>query len=438
MGISVSGGGRVGEVVAMNVIDRLFTVLDGGVPWTVHAEWAVARRLEPQRLSVAAEATLREHPLLRARWMPAEDAWLISDPTPRPSIDVTHSSGNALTDLRGDLVSRPFDLQHEAPVRFHLIRTPSADHVVAVADHALVDGVGIGRVVATLMAHLHGGERRSVDQRWRAAHTMSTAPPIAERVEATLRSLRSRLDPRPVRLARDRQQDVVGYGVSYLDLPVAAVDALTTVSTSGSTSRSTAGDVAVAAVCLAGIEWNRAHGAPALPFSVGVPLNLRPARSWLEGVCNATFPWPVRVDDDEPREILRQVSDQLRPVRAGLYSKEVRGVLAFLATRTALPLWMRLCLTTTTMVSTVPGSPAVWASGDGDDVGARIYGGYPAAPNMSMTFAVIPDDRRWRLSARYMLSHHSSSSTSRFLRSIESAVRRLCDASQDEAGVTVP
>jgi hypothetical protein len=161
-----------------------------------------------------------------------------------------------------------------------------------------------------------------------------------------------------VRLAREHQRDETGYGVAYRELSAAARAALA----SAPSGPASANDRLVAGFCLAGMQWNRSSGRPALPFSAGVPVNLRPARTWFEGVCNAALPWPVRVDDEDPAAVLAQVSDQLRPVRAGLYSPGMRALLGYLAQRQELTVRERHALATTTLVSTVPGADVARAT----------------------------------------------------------------------------
>ena len=366
---------------------------------------------------------MSEHPLLRARRAPGE-AWLVPDVASRPGIDVVEATTDReLPELRGQLVSRGFDLECGPAVRFGVIRAPGGDHVLAVADHALVDGVGIGRVIVSLLSSYAGGRAGTVDVRWRHAHALAAAAPPAARVEATVRTLRGRAAAGSVRLARERSGNDAGYGVAYHRVSARAVDALA----SAPMGRSTANDVVVTAFCLAGMEWNLDHGAPALPFAVGVPLNLRPARGWLEGVCNATLPWPVQVDEQDPGDVLQLVTGQLRAVRTGLYSAEVRGLLAYLAGREgpALPLWLRAGLAATTTVSTVPGAETVRIGGA--TIGG-LYGGAPAPGAVGMTFAVIPDAGAYRLSARFLRSHQSLAGAARFLTLVDTAIVTVCEA----------
>jgi NRPS condensation-like uncharacterized protein len=420
MGINVlSMPGRV----AKNVVDRAFSDLDSGSPRTVHAEWALADRVDLGRLTEAAEATVRQHPLLNARQGPVGDVWVVPDVVSHPSVVVTPAEDDALAGVRSELVSQGFDLAREPPVRFHLVRTPTGDRVVAVADHALVDGVGIGRVIVSLLANYERGWCGSVDERWREAHALGTGAPSPERVQATVRMLRRRAQPTAVRLAREHDEEREGYGVAYRAVSTGAVDALAQLPL----GRSTVNDVFVAAFCLACMEWNRGRGAAPLPLSVGVPLNLRPARSWLEGVCNATLPWAVRIEDEDPREVLRQVTLQLGPVRTGLYSTDVRALLAYLVDQRVLPVWVRHSLATTTVVSTVPGAELVRSTGMVREPTTGLYGGAPAPATMGMTFAVIPDGGRDRLSARFLLSRHSAAGAARFLSLVDRAIVQLCE-----------
>jgi hypothetical protein len=410
------------ELVPQNIVDRVFASLRGSAPWNVHAEWFVGGRVDADRLAEAAAATVREHPLLRARQGP-DGVWVVPDGSTPPPVGLRTAVGEpAVEHLRGRLVSGPFDLQRDPPVRFDVIRTRGGDHVMVVADHALVDGVGIGRTVVSLMTHYTLGVRPALDRAWREAHRLAVVPPPEHKVAATRRELSRRAVPTAVRLAREQERDDAGYGVAYRELSPAAMSALT----AAPRGPASANDRIVAAFCLAGMQWNRSRGRPALPFSVGVPLNLRPARGWFDGVCNATLPWPVRIVDDAADAVLAQVSDQLRPVRSGIYSPGVRALLGSLAGRRTLTVRERHALATTTVVSTVPGADVARAHLPPGVASATFYGGSPASPAMGMTFAVAPDTHAYRMSARYLLSHHSAAGAARFLSMVDFAVLRLC------------
>ncbi|HEY7069646.1 MAG TPA: hypothetical protein VH479_06020 [Acidimicrobiales bacterium] len=411
------------ELVPQNIVDRMFIALRGSAPCNVHAEWFVGGPVDTARLAEAAAATVREHPLLRARQGP-DGVWVVPDgATPPPVGEMTAVGEPAVEHLRGRLVGAPFDLRRDPPVRFDVVRARDGDHVVVVADHALVDGVGIGRTVISLMSHYTRGGRSTVDRTWRAAHRLAAPPAPAQRAEAILRELSRRATPTAVRLAREHEREEPGYGVAYRDLSGAARFALM----AAPRGPASANDRVVAAFCLAGMQWNRSLGRPAVPFSVGVPINLRPPRTWFEGVCNATLTWPVRVEDEDPAGVLAQVSDQLRPVRAGLYSPAVRALLATMAQRRDLTVRERHALATTTLVSTVPGADVARAHLPPGVASARLYGGSLAFPTMPMTFAVAPDASAHRISARYLLSHHSAEGAARFLSMVDFAVLRLCE-----------
>ena len=414
------------ERVAKNVVDRTFAAArSGAVAWNVHAEWLVQGRVNTGRLVEAAGATMHEHPMLRAKPAPGlDEAWTIPDESPPPTVTCgTALDDGAVDELRGRLVSHRFDLNREPPVRFHVVRAPDDDHVLVVADHALVDGVGVGRTMVSLMAAYGSGRGAEVDTRWREAHALTAAFPPAGQVRRTMQVLRERAYPLGVRLAPELADECPGYGVAYHDLSAAAAQGLAAVPR----GPSTANDVVVAAFGVAGMRWNRSRGTAPAPFSVGVPLNLRPARSWFEGVCNATVQWPVRVDDTSPAGVLAQVTEQLRAVRGGLYSTDVRAVLGHLADRTRLSVRERYALATTTVVSIVPGADVARANLPAGMATARLYGGPPAPPAMGMTFGVVPDAGAYRFSARYLRSRHAHQGTRGFLSSVEAAIVELVE-----------
>jgi hypothetical protein len=105
----------------------------------------------------------------------------------------------------------------------------------------------------------------------------------------------------------------------------------------------------------------------------------------------------------------------------------VRALLATMAQRRDLTVRERHALATTTLVSTVPGADVARAHLPPGVASARLYGGSLAFPTMPMTFAVAPDASAHRISARYLLSHHSAEGAARFLSMVDFAVLRLCE-----------
>lgn len=454
------------EVVRTNAVDRAWAAIRPRLgPWTVHAESRIGGRVDGDRLAAAAGTTMRRHPLLRAR-RGSGGGWVVPSEQRAPAVGFwTAVDDPAVAALRARLVSRRFDLRREPPVRFDVIRAPDGDHVVVVADHALVDGVGVSLTSSSLVAAYMWGRGAEEDRWWRPARLLAAAIPPPARVERTVAELRRRGSSGcPVRLAPEAGEAGEGaeaveaaevveaieggdvlqapevvegvegtgrdgphpdHGVAYRGLSVRVSRALASLPA----GPSTATDVLVAAVCLAGIGWNRERGRPALPFTVAVPLNLRPARSWFEGVANASLPWPVRVDDASPPAVLGQVTDQLRRVRCGIYSTDVRALLAHLESRPgreSLEGPDRQALAATTMVSLLPGADIARMDLPAGLLASGPYGGTPAPPVMGMTFAVVSDAGAYRLSARYVRSRYSASGAAGFLSSVEEAVVQLC------------
>jgi hypothetical protein len=426
----------VNELVAKNIVDRTFAAARlGAVPANVHAEWRVDGRIHPARLARGAAAMVHEHPLLRAREV-GEDTWVLLDAVPPPSVSLwSATDDDMVADLRGRLVSRGFDLRSEPPVRVGVIRGPASDHVLVVADHALVDGIGVGRTAVSLMSAYTSGRPAEVDTRWRDAHELAATVPSAGRVREIVGSLQRRTVPTAIRLAPEpaAERERPGEGIAHADLSPVAAQGLASVRRGPSTSY----DVVVAAFCLAGMRWNRDRGRRTEPFSVGVPLNLRRAGHWFDGVCNATLQWPVRVADASPGEVLDQVSDQLRPVRSGVYSPDVRALLGHLSDRTHLSLRERHALATTTVVSIVPGADLARTHLPSQLATASFQGSPPAPPTMGMTFGVVPDRGAFRLAARYRRSRHTPSGAMSFLESVDAAVTRLCRVLETSSTVRV-
>ncbi len=409
--------------VAVNVLDEVWLDRRAPVPWTVHAELDLPWTVDEDGLRAAARRVLAQHPLLSARLDRVTGTWIVGGHEPEPTVLVDDVAASALPPWRSDALSQGFTLESTTAARFHLVPGDGRSRVLIVTDHAVVDGIAIQHLTSTLLKALADptAPPEPVDETWRAAHALTHVPPPPERVDAVVTRLRALARSMPVRLVPSTTRTDEGYGAAYRALPTETVQALTRLS-----PVAPANDVVVAAVALATIAHNRRRRSPTLPMTIGVPVNLRPHRSWDRGVGNTAVSWPVRIDTEDPAAVLDAVSQQRRPLRAGLLSPDVRGLLTHLASRPAMPMWARHGIASmTTVVSSIPTLPWLWPPGLDASGDLAIWGGAPASPAMSMTFVAMISPTEVRLSARYLRSHHRAEDAQQFLTSVEEMVEHL-------------
>jgi hypothetical protein len=265
---------------------------------------------------------------------------------------------------------------------------------------------------------------------WREAHAIPFAPCSTEREAAVVDRLRGLARGDVVRLASRGSAIGSGYGVAYNRLPAVSIEG-----SPAAGAGATRNDLVVAAVAAAAIRWNRRCGQPALPMTIGVPVNLRQPRSWAEGAFNATIPWPVRIEVDDPMAMVRSVVDQLQAVRAGIYSRDLRALLSYLRRRGGLPLWLRRGVAAmTTMVSHVPTAPHSDASAPGAE--AVIWGGAPASRWMPMTFCVMSDVSSMRMSTRYLSSQYGCSDVEELTSLVVDSLKQVAATGHDGQGAS--
>lgn len=383
-------------LVPVGPIDRMYLGLGGDHPWTVHAEVRVPQSPDRAALSRAGAEAARVHPMLRAHLGADGSSWIVPDLAPAPAVEVLTSDDGPLDGVRDLLVSDLGTMPDGGTVRL-----AAYDHddgtatLLAVGHHAAIDGVGIRAALEAWVA-AGQGSMGMPDATWQEARRL-VGPGVSEaRRRETEEHLRGLLAARPVRLARTMSGDASGplYGVATAPatmpaLPCPVAPAATTA------------DMLVASAALALQAHNRAAGSPTTPVVVGVPVNLRRPGGRGTGVGNASMPWPVRIDDEEPAAVVTAVAAQLSAVRAGLLSTPVRAVLAEIRARGDVPLWMRVGLAAlTTTVSTMGASTVPWPGREP----LPAWGGAPAAPWTGATWACAHAGSELVLSVRHVRS----------------------------------
>jgi NRPS condensation-like uncharacterized protein len=116
-------------------------------------------RLDEKRLREAIEAATVRHPLLRAvvEYNGDRPCKWVECSNPRYELTWADEPRDAAEPLR------PFDLQHEPGVRFHVRRQPDGDALHVEFHHATTDGVGAIQFVGDLLTLYHGAAPTPLD-----------------------------------------------------------------------------------------------------------------------------------------------------------------------------------------------------------------------------------------------------------------------------------
>lgn len=386
--------GATADRVPVGPIDQMYVGVGVDHPWTVHAEVRVPASLDRDRLAAAAVEALRVHPMLRAHLDPDRQSWIVPPVAGPVPVDVAAAAERPLGPWRDALVGDTADMPHGRAVRF-----AAYDHgdgtttLLVVAHHAAVDGGGARVALGAWAAACHS-PLGAPDESWREARALAAPAVSAERRRETAAGLRALIAARPVPVAPAGGTDGA--------VPVYGVATVATVLPPGwrtAVPGATASDVVVAGAVLALQQHNRRWGAPTTPMVVGVPVNLRRPAHRDGGVGNASLPWPVRIDAEEPGAVLAAVVAGVAPVRAGLLATPVRALLAELREAGRPPLWMRVGLAAlSTTISTMGQSTVPWPG----HPPAPAWGGAPAAPWTGATLAAAQAGDDLHLSIRHL------------------------------------
>jgi hypothetical protein len=301
---------------------------------------------------------------------------------------------STIEDIRQQLVNDPLDVTSGPSVRVHMLETAACQRVFVTAAHAIIDGLGARALALGIVRHLQDRSAPSVDHTWRASHSLRVSPPPRETIDQDIAALRERVRPPAARLATSARGEL---GRSALVCRPIGPEG---------ERRGPTSEVVLASFARAAASWNERHGIPRSPIVLMVPVNLRTPRSWLEGVCNATFSWPVVVHASEPGDVLDEVASQLRLVRTGRYSRPMRSLLSYLGQLGHVPNWIRRGFIGTMPVSVVPG-PMASDGGSVTDEVVRLFGSAPADPTSGVSFGVVVGPHGIDIAARYLTSRLS-------------------------------
>ena len=336
--------------VPFTVIDEAILVLDTPTePWTIQMEVRFDGHLDEQRLRSALRKAVADHPMARARQLPAKRSdrtwtWeIVPDLDVDPVRAVTCPDDAALAVLRDQLYSRQVPLVESPPFRLVLARQEAGDTLLLSAHHAAFDGFGCLRLLQSV-------GRRYADQldpepavdlaEAREVERHLTAPDARTRAGRfrMLAGTVGDLFRKPSRLAEEGGVDAPGYGLHVLALDAQQTSRL-------AQAENTMNDLLVAALMCTIEGWNTEHGATTGKVSLLVPVNLRP-KGWREDVVtNMVLETRIvtnAADREDRRKLLETVSAQAERIKKGAGA----ALVEVLGSWRSMPVWSKSPLTT--------------------------------------------------------------------------------------------
>jgi NRPS condensation-like uncharacterized protein len=276
--------------IPLNLLDELYLNLDRETePWTVHYEVQLDTHLDAGRLARAVSDAARRHPLARARLMGwrFQDRgydWDIVDELEHVPLSVVECEDDeTLGETRERLFSESPSLAAAPPFALVLARRESGDTLMLNLHHAAGDGISAQRFVLSIMRAYAGLEDPVPALDPLAVHDvqeLAAARSARERLARRRTIIEGYRRPlRPVaRVASDGGDDRPAYGFDMFALSADESRILFT----GHPASTTVNDLLLAALAVAIRRWNSAHGCPARPIAISMPINLRPPEWRLE------------------------------------------------------------------------------------------------------------------------------------------------------------
>lgn len=306
-------------------------------PWNIQLELGSETRLDPARLRAALLAACRRHPLARARMISgagheSTDHWEITELEEIPPIPVTEvASGGDLDRVRTELYSPPIALDRAPAFRAQIARTPDEDRLMFAVAHAMVDGIGLLRLL-TSVARAYRGEEDPPDPihlgAARDIEQVIAATGNRERAGRALEGLRKLggAAKAPARVAKRSADSRAGGGFAHCELDPAATSALNARRPKGTTIN----DMLLSGVGRAITTWNGELGQDADKIQLFMPVSVRP-REWATEIVSNLFSYvsvtTLAADRPTLEDGALAIAEQTQPLRRAARSGGTQDLL---------------------------------------------------------------------------------------------------------------
>jgi NRPS condensation-like uncharacterized protein len=420
-------------------------------PWHIQWEFRTTATIDPGRLEAATVTAMHHHPMARARRRTAATTgaayeWVIRDDPDPPAVTVA-DDGTDLRTLRNRCYGQPFDLTAEAPFRLVVQRgggIDGGDRLLVPTSHVAADGVGLHRLLRTLLTAYRGEEPAPGGPSLTQSRSLldEMAPDglrdVADAIVEAWRQSREGIDS-PTDIAREGGSEREGWGYTRRSLDPETTARLLADRPDGVSVN----DVLLAALHLTVAAWNTDHGVDSDTLGVMMPVNLRPDDWFYEVVAMYTLFQSVRTDAAaraEPADTVAQVAGRTTRLKqrdrpAALFEaltmldelpsgleRRLAGLLDGPGSR----------FTDTVLLTNLGDLPTVPSFGA--DTTERVQFSAPAWDAVPVSFCALTTDRL-ELSTRYLLAAFDAGAaerlTDRYVEEIEQLVDRLPALSTD-------
>jgi NRPS condensation-like uncharacterized protein len=268
------------DVLRVTTLDEAFINLAAKAVMAIQFEVRVSGRLDPDRLSAAMRAAVARHPLARARLAPASVGALRVDWQVPPAADhlALEITDEPIGEVRSRLYSKAPDLASSPTFAASLVRDDGGDYLVLNLNHASFDGVSAVRLM-TSIARAYADEDDPVGgpalEEARDLRSIAGSRNIKDALPRATKIGKDSPDRKRVtRVAADGgDAGDTSYGLTPLHLDAGATLTCLGLKPQGATVN----DLALAALALAILRWNREHRAAiGDTVSIMMPVNMRP------------------------------------------------------------------------------------------------------------------------------------------------------------------
>lgn len=278
------------HMLPLTALDEIFITDDIDIVPSVQIEARVSGRFDADRLAAALRAAVAKHPLARARLGRASLTartlyWEVPECADHLAVEITDEP---VSEVRRRLYARAPELHHSPAFAVAMVRETGGDRLLLNCHHAAFDGMGAMRLLLSL-ARAYAGEPDEIG-----------GPPLAEARDlkgvAGSRGLfdvlaRARGLGKPA-IDRKRTTRVAPDGGSpdgprFVFAPLAIEGEEMATAFARRPDGATVNDLAMAALALTILRWNRVRDFPAADsVSVNMPVNFRPPAWSTEVISN--------------------------------------------------------------------------------------------------------------------------------------------------------
>lgn len=315
---------------------------------SVHIEIRVSGRVDEGQLRSAIRVAVGQHPIARARLVPAQRgaktlSWeILPELQFEPLTVINAETQEQLQCAREQLASVSVPLDTAPPFRLYLVHYPGGDYLILNVNHAAADGLGSVRLMYSILRAYAGVVDDCGDIDPLTARDIPTTLQLKDNWQRGKRLTNlvretSQFTSKLTSIVPEGNTDKAGYGLFYMHLEPEEVSLL-------NAKRHVPGsvnDLLVAAMHMSLDTWILEHGGDSGNHRIMIPVNLRPREWWHEVFCNYSSSFHISSNPgqrESPESLMRNI------VRQTSVAKEEGFAAAFLeplALGRKMPQWIK-------------------------------------------------------------------------------------------------